>query len=141
MTNREKYAKEILDVACNGGAIALVKGKIVSCRDAGDCRHCYFRTTKNGGRSCKETVKIWANKEYNEFKPCPFCSKTDSLVIESCVDLQDCKNYDKCDEEYSYRAVICSFNRGGCGASGGFAKTREEAIAKWNRRADNDNDD
>ena len=138
MTNREKYAKEILDVACSGGGIALVEGRIVDCKDVRNCRNCDFRTTKNDMKNCKEMVKIWADKEYNEFKPCPFCSKTDSLVIESCVDLQDCKNYDKCDEEYSYRAVICSFNLGGCGASGGFAKTREEAIAKWNRRVNND---
>ena len=113
--------------------------KIVECNDVGNCHNCDFRTTKNGVKNCKEMVKIWANKDYKEFKefkPCPFCSNTDSLVIDSCVDLQNCENYRKCDEEDLYMAVVCNVNLGGCGASGGFAKTREEAIAKWNRRSE-----
>ncbi len=31
-------------------------------------------------------------------------------------------------------AVICNTHQGGCGASGGYARTPREAIVKWNRR-------
>ena len=32
MLNREKYAKEIIEIACNGGNIAVVNGKLENCR-------------------------------------------------------------------------------------------------------------
>lgn len=75
MTNREKYAKEILDVACSGGKIALVKRKIVDCNDVEDCGNCHFQPSKNGVKKCAESVKMWANKEYTEPKIQPAIEK------------------------------------------------------------------
>lgn len=62
MKNKEKYAKEILDIACSGGVIAFNKttNKVVPCRDllCSDClfdRHCYGKT-----------IKEWCESEYVE---------------------------------------------------------------------------
>lgn len=117
MTNREKYAKEILDVVCSGGGIALVKGKIVDCNDVKNCRNCDFQTTKNGVKNCKEMVKIWANKEYEEFAPCPFCGGKKVTV------------------QYLFARpyIICEK----CHAQIPYYNTYQEAKEAWNRRVDN----
>lgn len=42
MKNRKKFAKEILDIACNGGVIAVTKdNKVVCCRYI-NCEQCLF---------------------------------------------------------------------------------------------------
>ena len=50
----------------------------------------------------------------NGLKPCPFCGGTD-LVISAC-------------EEFV--AIVCDFRQSGCGASGGYRYTEEEAVEK-----------
>lgn len=63
MTNKEKYAKEILDVVCETADMpALVKGKIIAC-DTTICHECKFRNFSHG---CDETFKSWAEEEYKE---------------------------------------------------------------------------
>lgn len=62
MLNREKYAKEILDIACSGNAIAMAKGKLCSCMDA-TCINCYFYKPN---RACHDAISEWANSEYVE---------------------------------------------------------------------------
>ena len=48
MLNKEKYAKEILDVACRGERFALVENnKIIPCNKT-SCRSCYFYGTECG---------------------------------------------------------------------------------------------
>lgn len=61
MLNKEKYEKEILDIACHGFSIALVGDKVVGCR-LYRCSECAFRTTV----SCRNAVEKWANSEYVE---------------------------------------------------------------------------
>ena len=63
MLNREKYAKEIIEIACNGGNIAVVNGKLENCRKT-QCNECNF----NGGtiRDCEIKTRKWANSEYVE---------------------------------------------------------------------------
>ena len=60
MLNREKYAKEILDIACKGDKIAVRNGKITSC-DNLLCKYCDF-----GYSNCNEKILKWANSEYVE---------------------------------------------------------------------------
>ena len=60
MLNREKYAKEILDIACKGDKIAVRNGKITSCDDL-LCKDCDF-----GYSNCNEKILKWANSEYVE---------------------------------------------------------------------------
>lgn len=63
MLNREKYAKEIIEIACNGGNIAVVNGKLENCRKT-QCNECNF----NGGtiRDCEIKTRKWTNSEYVE---------------------------------------------------------------------------
>lgn len=62
MKNKEKYAKEILEIACNGSKIAVNKNtnKLVPCSNS-SCLNCSF----NKG-DCMETTKEWCESEYIE---------------------------------------------------------------------------
>lgn len=71
--------------------------------------------------------------------PCPFCgnSKAPKICDENELATCDCKS------DNPYYAVVCIVNEleintpnweTGCGASGGFAATKKEAVEKWNRR-------
>ena len=61
MLNKEKYAKEILDIICDTGELpAVIKGKPYNCEGA-SCEDCKFYNT-----SCYNGFKEWANSEYVE---------------------------------------------------------------------------
>lgn len=61
MKNKEKYAKEILDIACNGHCIAKIDGKITECGRT-NCAECDF----GGSSICTAKTAEWANSEYIE---------------------------------------------------------------------------
>ena len=61
MLNKEKYAKEILDIACNGYGVAKQNGHLQPCRYTA-CSKCDFNTTS----CCPEEIRKWANSEYKE---------------------------------------------------------------------------
>lgn len=69
MKNREKFAKEILDIACSGRSIAVTKeNKIVYCSDI-SCESCMFDSCgKYIGRSqvCLDRLREWSESEYVE---------------------------------------------------------------------------
>ncbi len=69
MKKREKFAKEILDIACKGGSVAVtIDNKVVCCNDI-DCESCIFDSCyKHIGRSqaCYDRVREWAESEYVE---------------------------------------------------------------------------
>ena len=64
MTNKEKYGKEILDIACTGDHVAIRKSDnvIVGCRKL-ECLNCAFNTH---GKFCNDEIEKWANSEYVE---------------------------------------------------------------------------
>ena len=66
MKNKEKYAKEILDIVCNNGEVAMDKTtkKLNDCKKI-NCDECYF--SDNTG-SCAKNFVHWANSEYKEKK-------------------------------------------------------------------------
>lgn len=72
MKNREKFAKEILDIACSGRSIAVTKeNKIGYCTDI-SCESCMFDSCgKHIGRSqvCLDRLREWSESEYVEKKP------------------------------------------------------------------------
>ena len=60
--NKEKYAKEIVELATNGiGSIAIVNDKPCCCGEGTSC----FRCDLMYG-DCDELLKQWANSEYKE---------------------------------------------------------------------------
>lgn len=75
MKNKERYAKEILDIACSGNSIAMVKesGHIAPCYGT-PCVECLFNSDK-----CKERVREWAESEYIEK---PVISKSDRAFLD-----------------------------------------------------------
>lgn len=59
MTNKEKYAKEILECVCKtGGRPAVVYGQPIACLVT-DCDECDFRRSHD----CDEAFVAWANEE------------------------------------------------------------------------------
>ena len=72
MKNKEKYAKEIIELACNGSNIAVnkVTGKPVKCSEC-DCTQCMFYENGNCEDSDFGLLSEWAESEYIE-KPGPY---------------------------------------------------------------------
>lgn len=75
MKNKEKYAKEIIEIACNGGSIAIAKedGRIAPCYSV-SCDECLFC-----GYDCRERIKEWVESEYIEKS---VISKRDKIFLE-----------------------------------------------------------
>ena len=75
MKNKEEYAKEILEIACSGGSIAIIKksGHIVSCNNI-ECNICLFHDS-----DCGKEIRKWAESEYIEN---PVISKKDRAFLE-----------------------------------------------------------
>ena len=61
MLNKEKYAKEIIDISCDGYGVAKQNGHLQPCRYTA-CSKCDFNTTL----CCSEEIRKWANSEYKE---------------------------------------------------------------------------
>lgn len=65
MTNREKFAEQILDIACNGNWMAVNKATLepITCQEL-PCKDCLFCVLDKG---CdRSEMKKWANSEYVE---------------------------------------------------------------------------
>jgi hypothetical protein len=61
MTNREKYAEQIIDMSLNDIEIAVDKeGRLCDCNEI-DCDDCMFCSP-----GCREKLKEWAEQEYVE---------------------------------------------------------------------------
>jgi hypothetical protein len=78
MKNKEKFAKEIAEIVCDGSCVAVDKatGNPVSCNNI-VCIDC---TLSNKG-GCKIALKEWAESEYIE-KPVIVISKRDRAFLE-----------------------------------------------------------
>lgn len=76
MKNKEKYAKEIVEIACDGGEIAISKEtrKPVSC-DGCRCIDCALCEEYG----CSNAVREWAESEYIEK---PVISKMDRAFLD-----------------------------------------------------------
>ena len=73
---------------------------------------------------------------------CPFCGKAETVEIVDSDAFRDLMPWDVEPEGHTlYWAVMCDASKpggkGGCGASGGFAPTKEAAAERWNTRAPN----
>ena len=65
MTNKEKFAEQILDIACSGSKLAVDKAtsEPIACRKL-ECKHCLFNA--HGFDNCGDNAEKWANSEYVE---------------------------------------------------------------------------
>lgn len=65
MTNREKFAKQILDIACSGSKIAVNKAtsEPIACYEL-ECKDCLFNT--HSYVYCGDKAEKWANSKYVE---------------------------------------------------------------------------
>ncbi|WP_294785699.1 hypothetical protein [uncultured Eubacterium sp.] len=66
MTNREKFAEQILNIVCTGTSVAVNKTTMepMLCQ-LGACKDCYFNT-KGPTPNCCYEFTIWAKEEYSE---------------------------------------------------------------------------
>ena len=79
MKNKEKYAKEILEISCDGCTISVSKstGKPEKC-DFASCNKCLF-SIDGGSCVANEKIREWAESEYIEK---PVISKKDRAFLE-----------------------------------------------------------
>lgn len=68
-----------------------------------------------------------------KLKPCPFCGNKKAVEIIDSADTEEVDFFcvEKVESDYH---IICNVSKGGCGASSGYADTKDEAIKAWNRR-------
>ena len=63
MKNREKFAKEILDIACKGSRIAVKHNSDIPCVCSNiECEECLFDLYDD----CEEGIENWCESEYIE---------------------------------------------------------------------------
>lgn len=74
-----------------------------------------------------------------KIEKCPFCGKQ-IAEIGDCKNMEECEHFEECPAVEPYFCVVCSINKGGCGASTGYQEGVEKAIAAWNRRAKPENE-
>ena len=63
MKNKEKFAKDIIEIAATGTFVAICNGVLRECRGL-CCSQCDFYSD----RGCDEKIKEWAESEYIEPK-------------------------------------------------------------------------
>ena len=82
MKNKEKYAKEIVEIACEGNEFAVSKetGKPVRCVDM-RCSLCAINLNEDEYKMCTDYRKEWAESEYIE-KSVIVISKKDRAFLE-----------------------------------------------------------
>lgn len=80
MKNKEKFAKEIIEIACSGGKLAMSKDDkcLTQCIEL-NCSNCCF----GGSGRCEEFTKEWAESEYIEKS---VISKRDRAFLECIIE-------------------------------------------------------
>lgn len=76
MKNKEKYAKEIIEIACKYGAVNERTGELKGCSEI-ICEHCLFG--ESGISRCKGKMKAWLESECIEK---PVISKMDRAFLD-----------------------------------------------------------
>ena len=107
MTNKEKYAKEIVEIACDGNRIAIIRqtGEFRSCHET-SCRECLFHSDTE---RCKEKAREWAESEYIEK---PVISKKDKAFLEYIKEEYNCITRNKNGKLFLYR--LTPYKEEGC---------------------------
>ena len=111
MLNKEKYAKEILDIVCSGNDVGKQNGHLYPCANV-KCSNCEFNKCNT---SCNEEFAKWVNSEYKEreidWSKVPV--DTPILITYSCYTLKRhfAKYYNKTIYFYPDGTTSWSFNQ------------------------------
>lgn len=93
MKNKEKFAKEIIEIAATGTSIAMCNGVLRECRGL-YCSQCDFCSD----RECDEKIKEWAESEYIEYE-----TNWSKVPVDTPVLLKDKDNVDN--KRYFYKTL------------------------------------
>lgn len=106
MKNKEKYAKEIVETACNGNHFGMDKrtSDINSC-DYITCHNCVF----NDSKDCDKTRREWAESEYIEKS---VISKRDREFLEYIKEEFKCIARDKNNNLFMYTSMLDTDKKG-----------------------------
>lgn len=132
MKNKEKYAKEIIEIACSGHAVpaSKVTGKPIACEN-NSCKNC---VRHNDGLLCeRERLKEWAESEYIEK---PVISKRDKAFLEYIDGKFKYIVRDSVGELYAYSAKPCKnlgiwASQAGVGFQLDFNFSVDFKVVKW----------
>ena len=105
MKNKEKFAKEIVEIACDRGDVAVSKaiGEPVYCNEI-NCKDCLLN---NNG--CSNALRRWAESEYTEK---PVISKKDKAFLDCLVEDFKYMARDKINALYAYGKEPYKSNNG-----------------------------
>ena len=87
MLNKEKYAKEIVELVCDGYSFAVENGRPVRCHYCVKCDF-YHPTDASLPVNCTQARREWGEKEYVE--PSVDWSK---VPVDTPILVRDCENY------------------------------------------------
>lgn len=107
MLNKEKFAKEIIEIVTNGKDLGVVNGRPYSC-DEICCADCDFHCD-----TCSGGIKEWANSEYKEIE-----IDWERVPVDTPVLVWDISNKDKKKRYYAGREY-------------GYFTTFENGVTKW----------
>lgn len=85
MTNREKYAEEILDIVCSGNTVGVENGKVKICQEI-SCNDCDLCEKGVINSECRKNFAEWAKQEY-----VPYVD-WNKVVVDTPILVRDCKN-------------------------------------------------
>ena len=119
MLNKEKYAKEILDIICSGHNIGKQNGHLCSCANV-KCSDCEFNKYNT---YCNEEFAKWVNSEYKEREIDWSKVPVDTPIY--VWDNNDNRTYKRHFAGYNkVNNMVIAFDNGGTSWSSGTATTR-----------------
>ena len=133
MKNKEKFSKEIMEIACEGDRLAVSKetGKPVRCATITNCSQCALGVGYCS--SCVDNVKKWAESEYIEKQ---VISKIDKAFLE--YTREECKYITRDEDGRLYVYSSKPFKeknywhlRSGCCSWLNFAFVVDFPMVKW----------
>ena len=69
----------------------------------------------------------------NELLPCPFCGHTTAPAFSTIAATEECNHFEEC-EDCTILCIVCTFDKGGCGATSGYRADKQKTIDAWNTR-------
>lgn len=69
-----------------------------------------------------------------ELEPCPFCGREPDLMISPEESTNNGRGTTTYTPQHWYVCCSAADGRGGCGAAGGFAQSKDTAVRLWNTR-------